>query len=280
MPREYWEFTDEIGDSQSPGSVYRRCGGEGMHRIDLNCDLGEGAGHDAELMPLITSANIACGGHAGDAQTMRTAVELARKHGVAIGAHPGLNDREHFGRRETPILPAEARALVCTQIRILQSIVQSCGGRLAHVKPHGALYNLAARDAALARAVAEAVGEVDPRLVLFGQAGSELLAAGRACNLRVASEVFADRTYQPDGSLTPRTRAGALVRDESVAVEQVLCLVREGRVRAVDGSDVTVKADTVCVHGDGPHAVAFARRLRAELHSAAVVVAAFAPVET
>ncbi len=176
-----------------------------MRFIDLNCDLGEGAGHDAELMPLITSANIACGGHAGDGPTMRTAVELALQHGVAIGAHPGLNDREHFGRREAPIAPTEARALVLAQIRALQLIMQPCGGRLVHVKPHGALYNMAGRDAALARAVAEAVREVDPRLVLFGLAGSQLLPAGCACGLRVASEVFADRTYQPDGSLTNKT---------------------------------------------------------------------------
>jgi UPF0271 protein len=236
-----------------------------MRLIDLNCDLGEGAGHDAELMPLITSANIACGGHAGDGPTMRTAVELALQHGVAIGAHPGLTDREHFGRREAPIAPAEARALVLAQIRALQGIVQSCGGQLVHVKPHGALYNMAARDASLARAVAEAVREADPRLVLFGLAGSQLLPAGCACGLRVASEVFADRTYQPDGSLTPRARPDALIHDEDAAVAQVLRMVGEGRVRAMNGSDVTIKADTVCVHGDGPHAVAFARRLAREL---------------
>ena len=235
-----------------------------MHCIDLNCDLGEGAGHDAELMPLITSANIACGGHAGDEPTMRATVELALQHGVAIGAHPSFDDREHFGRREAPMAPVAARALVLAQIRTLELIVQSCGGRLVHVKPHGALYNMAARDAALARAVAEAVREVDPRLVLFALAGSQLLAAGRACGLHVASEVFADRTYQPDGSLTPRSRPKALIQNEDDAVAQVLRMVREGRVRAVDGSDVAIQADTVCVHGDGPHAVAFARRLARE----------------
>jgi UPF0271 protein len=196
---------------------------------------------------------------------MHTAAELALQHGVAIGAHPGLTDREHFGRREAPIAPAEARALVLAQIRVLQLIVQSCGGQLVHVKPHGALYNMAARDASLARAVAEAVREADPRLVLFGLAGSQLLPAGCACGLRVASEVFADRTYQPDGSLTPRARPDALIHDEDAAVAQVLRMVREGRVRAVDGTDVPIQADTVCVHGDGPHAVAFARRLAREL---------------
>jgi UPF0271 protein len=241
-----------------------------MHRIDLNCDLGEGAGHDAELMPFITSANIACGGHAGDAGTMRAAVELALKHGVAIGAHPGLDDREGFGRRERPLTPGQAHELVVTQVRALQEIAQSAGVRLAHVKPHGALYNMAARDAALARAVAEAVREIEPRLVLFGLAGSRLPAAGRACGLRVASEVFADRTYQPDGSLTPRTRPDALITDEAAALAQVLRMVREERVRAATGGDVPIRADTVCIHGDGPHAVAFARRLNAELRQAGI----------
>ena len=245
-----------------------------MHRIDLNCDLGEGAGHDTELMSLITSANIACGGHAGDGPTMRATVELALQHGVAIGAHPGFVDREQFGRREIPIAPGEARALVLAQIRALELIVRSCDGQLMHVKPHGALYNMAARDAALAQAVAEAVREVDSRLILFGLAGSQLLAAGRACGLHVASEVFADRTYQPDGSLTPRSRPEALIQDEDDAVAQVLRMVRDGRVRAVDGADVAIQADTVCVHGDGPHAVAFVRRLARELRQPGVEIRA------
>ena len=245
-----------------------------MHRIDLNCDLGEGAGHDTELMSLITSANIACGGHAGDGPTMRATVELALQHGVAIGAHPGFVDREQFGRREIPIAPGEARALVLAQIRALELIVRSCDGQLMHVKPHGALYNMAARDAALAQAVAEAVREVDSRLILFGLAGSQLLAAGRACGLHVASEVFADRTYQPDGSLTPRSRPEALIQDEDDAVAQVLRMVRDGRVRAVDGTDVAIQADTVCVHGDGPHAVAFVRRLARELRQPGVEIRA------
>ena len=245
-----------------------------MHRIDLNCDLGEGAGHDTELMSLITSANIACGGHAGDGPTMRATVELALQHGVAIGAHPGFVDREQFGRREIPIAPGEARALVLAQIRALELIVRSCDGQLVHVKPHGALYNMAARDAALAQAVAEAVREVDSRLILFGLAGSQLLAAGRACGLHVASEVFADRTYQPDGSLTPRSRPEALIQDEDDAVAQVLRMVRDRRVRAVDGADVAIQADTVCVHGDGPHAVAFVRRLARELRQPGVEIRA------
>ena len=244
-----------------------------MIRIDLNCDLGEGAGHDAELMPFVTSANIACGGHAGDAASMRAAVDRALQHGVAVGAHPGFADREHFGRRELPLTPAQARALVAAQVAALAAVAREAGARLAHVKPHGALYNLAARDAALAVAVADAVHAAGPELVLFGLAGSHLLAAAQARGLRVASEVFADRTYLPDGSLTPRSRPDALIQEEDDAVAQVLRMVREGKVRALGGRDVAVRADTVCVHGDGPHAVAFARRLRAELTRAGVTLA-------
>lgn len=241
-----------------------------MRYIDLNCDLGEGAGHDAELMALITSANIACGIHAGDGGTMRHAVELARRHGVAIGAHPSLNDREHFGRRELPVGPDEVHLLVLTQTRLLQIIARQCDTRVAHVKPHGALYNMAARDPALAEAVAAAVHEADPRLILFGLAGSELIKAGQARGLRVAREVFADRTYQPDGSLTARSQPGALIEDANVAVAQVRQLVLGGMVTAMDGTMVSLAADTVCLHGDGPHAVFFANRMKTELKKAMI----------
>lgn len=246
-----------------------------MLRVDLNCDLGEGAGHDAELMPLITSANIACGGHAGDEGAMQTTVELAEEHGVSLGAHPGLNDRENFGRRELPVTPDEVHLLVLTQTQALQRIARDRGARARHVKPHGALYNMAARDRQLADAVARAVYEADPRLVLFGPPGSELLVAGQSCGLEVAAEVFADRTYQADGTLTPRSRPDALITDESTAVAQALRMVREGRVRATDGTDVTVQADTICLHGDGSHAVAFARRLNEALKAAGVEPRAF-----
>ena len=241
-----------------------------MPRLDLNCDLGEGAGHDDELMPLITSANVACGVHAGDEATMRATVALAQKHGVAIGAHPGYVDRENFGRRELALAPAALRELVTTQIAALAKL-----SPLRHVKPHGALYNLAARDPVVAAAVASAVRAADPSLILLALAGSELARAGRAAGLRVAEEVFADRTYQRDGSLMPRSQPGALISDEAVAVAQVLRIVREGVVRATDGTDMQLRADTVCVHGDGPHAVAFARRLRAELTKAGVELRPF-----
>lgn len=238
--------------------------------IDLNCDLGEGAGQDAALMTLITSANVACGAHAGDEATMRTTVARAQAHGVILGAHPGFADRANFGRKEQELTPCALHELITWQVEALREL-----GPVRHVKPHGALYNLAARDRAVAEVIAEAVYECDPALVLFGLAGSELLAAGRARGLRVASEVFADRTYRADGSLTPRTRADALIVDEEVAVAQVLRMVREGVVRATDGTEVKIEVDTVCLHGDGEHAVAFAQRLNAALRAAGIAIKSF-----
>ncbi len=239
--------------------------------IDLNCDLGEGAACDAELMPLVSSANIACGAHAGDAATMRATLALALRHGVAVGAHPGFADREHFGRRELAISPAHAAELVFTQVQTLQEIAVSMQAEVRHVKLHGALYNLVSRDEALAQAVVEAVWCTEWKPILFALAGSALeRVARRKPGLRVAAEVFADRTYQRDGSLTPRSRPDALIHDEAQAVAQVLRMIRDGVVRATDGTDVPIRADTVCVHGDGPHAVAFARRLRGELRAAGI----------
>lgn len=227
-------------------------------------------------MPLITSANIACGAHAGDEATMRATVALALQHGVALGAHPGFADREHFGRRELPVTPEEVFQLVRAQTFALQRIAQEAGARLGHVKLHGALYNMAARDPALAEAAAYAVRDAGPELVWFGLAGSASLAAVRECGLRVASEVFADRTYQADGSLTPRSRPDALITDEAAAVAQALRMLREGRVRATGGTEVAIQADTLCLHGDGAHAVDFARRIRAAFAEAGVDVRRFA----
>jgi UPF0271 protein len=244
--------------------------------IDLNCDLGEGAGHDAELMPFITSANIACGAHAGDRATMRETVELAVKHGVAIGAHPGFADRVNFGRRELEISPLDAATLVLEQIQALQSIAVKAGTFVRHVKLHGALYNMASQDRVLAEAIVGAVWVTDKNPILFALAGSELEKAARAYDeIQVASEVFADRTYRSDGSLTPRTEPEALIEDEERAVAQVLKMVREGAVRATDGTDVAVAADTVCVHGDGPRAVALARRLNLALKNAGIGIRSF-----
>ena len=196
---------------------------------------------------------------------MRATVALAQRHGVAVGAHPGFADRENFGRKERTLPAAALCSLVREQMAALARFAP-----LRHVKPHGALYNLAARDRAVAEVIAGAVQAADATLVLFALAGSELARAGKACGLRVAEEVFADRTYQRDGSLTPRSRPDALITDEATAVAQVLRMVREGVVRATDGTDVTITAETVCLHGDGPHAVAFARRLQRELAEAGV----------
>ncbi len=242
-----------------------------MTRVDLNCDLGEGAGYDAELMPLISSANIACGAHAGDAATMRATVALARQQGVAIGAHPGLADRANFGRVEQTLNSEQAARLVLEQVAALRAIA---GTELRHVKLHGALYNQVSRDPQLAEAVAAALAGRERGLVVFALAGSEFERAARRLGLRVAAEVFADRTYQADGSLTPRGRSDALITDGAMATEQVLRLVQEGRVRATDGTDVRLVADTVCLHGDGAHAVEFARTLRTALRAAGIEVKA------
>jgi len=235
--------------------------------LDLNCDLGEGCGGDAAIMPYVTSASIACGGHAGDESTMRETVALARHHGVAIGAHPGFADREHFGRRELDLPLGDVASLVTAQIMALQAIAP-----VVHVKPHGALYNLAARDPAVARAIAEAVRACGEDLILVGLSGSELTKAGAETGLRVAHEVFADRTYRFDGSLTARSRPDALIGDSATAVAQAILLAQEGVVRTVDGTLKPLRADTLCLHGDGPNAVRMARRLHAALKAARVTL--------
>lgn len=241
-----------------------------MFRVDLNCDMGEGAGHDAELMPLITSANIACGGHAGNAKTMRETCEHAEQHGVAIGAHPSLDDRANFGRRELPITQAAAAALVTRQLRALASFA-----KLRHVKPHGALYNMAARDPGLAQAIAVAVKEFDATLILFGLAQSELTRAGTAVGLVVAHEAFADRSYQSDGSLTPRSQPHAMHDTPQLVAAQAVRIVRVGHVRATDGTEIAVRADTICVHGDGPHAEEFTQAIRLAFERTGISVMAF-----
>jgi 5-oxoprolinase (ATP-hydrolysing) subunit A len=250
-----------------------------MRRIDLNCDLGEsyGAwqmGDDANVLGLVSSANIACGFHAGDPLTMRRTVQLAAAQGVAIGAHPSLPDLQGFGRREMALSADEAQSLVLYQIGALSAFAQSANTRLSHVKPHGALYNMAARDAALAAAIAAAVAEFDRSLILVGLAGSKLLDAGRAAGLRVAAEAFCDRRYQSDGSLTPRSERDAVIKDIDDAVAQGLSIALHGRAQARDGSRVAIAADTLCIHGDKPDAALFARRLREALQAAGVHIAA------
>jgi 5-oxoprolinase (ATP-hydrolysing) subunit A len=239
--------------------------------IDLNCDLGEGVGHDAELLPLIASANIACGAHAGTLETMIETVEAAVAHRVAIGAHPGYFDLDNFGRQERDVTPHEAGRLVLMQIEQLHEVA---GARLRHVKLHGALYNQVCRDAFLAEGVVADLARLWPHLIVFALAGSHFAKAARARGLRVAQEAFADRTYQRDGSLTPRSDPNALITDVSAAVAQVVGIVREGVVRATDGTEVQIRADTICIHGDGEHAVPFARRLREELEATGIVIKA------
>ncbi|PTT85836.1 LamB/YcsF family protein [Pelomonas sp. HMWF004] len=240
-----------------------------MH-IDLNADLGEGAPDDTALLALVTSANIACGWHAGDARLMQATVAAALTRDVALGAHPSYPDREHFGRREMQLSAAEVQADLIYQIGALDALVRAQGGRLHHVKPHGALYNQAARDPVLADAVAEAVLSIDPHLALYGLAGSELLRAAERAGLRAVAEVFADRGYRADGSLVPRSEPGAHVHDVAEAVARTLRMVREGVVVAVTGETVPLQAQTICLHGDGPQALAFARALQAALTEAGV----------
>ncbi|NNU94829.1 5-oxoprolinase subunit PxpA [Geobacillus sp. NFOSA3] len=235
-------------------------------RVDLNCDFGESfgiyrLGEEKEILQYVTSVNVACGFHAGDPLVMRKTVQMALEQKVAIGAHPGFPDLLGFGRRNMAVTPEEVYAYVVYQIGALAAFVKAEGGKMAHVKPHGALYNMAAKDTALAEAIAKAVYDVDPTLILYGLAGSELIRAGKKIGLRTASEVFADRTYQQDGSLTPRSDPRALIVDEQEAVLQVLAMVKEKRVRSLQGIDVPIEAETICIHGDGKKAVLFAKRL-------------------
>jgi UPF0271 protein len=234
-------------------------------QIDLNADLGEGCDNDAQLLTLVSSANIACGWHAGDANTMRQSVRWALDNQVAIGAHPSFPDRENFGRSTMQLPPQEIISGMLYQLGALGAIVKAEGGRLVHVKPHGALYNQAAKDATLADAICSAIKIYDPQLTLFGLAGSALIDAARRAGLRAVEEVFADRGYQPDGSLVSRTLPGALIEDEAQALAQTMLLIKHKQVIAIDGSRVDVNAQTVCLHGDGAHALAFARRIRAQL---------------
>jgi UPF0271 protein len=246
--------------------------------IDLNCDMGEsfGAwrmGQDAGVMPWITSANIACGFHAGDFSTMQQTVLLAKSHGVAIGAHVSLPDLQGFGRRELRVTAVEAYAMTLYQIGALAAFTRAAGTRVAHVKPHGALYNMAAKDRALADAIARAVRDFDKDLILVGLAGSQLPAAGAAIGLGVAHEAFADRRYEADGSLTPRREAGAVIHDIDAAVAQAMQIVTSGKVETRGGKIIAVHADTICVHGDRDDAAIFARRLREALAGSSTVVA-------
>jgi 5-oxoprolinase (ATP-hydrolysing) subunit A len=245
--------------------------------VDLNCDLAESYGYykignDKEVLKQITSANIACGYHAGDHNVMMETVKMAKAFGVKIGAHPGFPDLHGFGRREMKVSNEEIYNMTVYQIGALAAIAKACGTKVNHVKPHGALYNMAAKDRGIAEAIAGAVADVDSSLVLFGLADSSLVKAGMKRGLPVAHEVFADRTYQPDGSLTPRSQMNAMIHDSDLAISRVVRMVREGKVEAVDGTDIEIKADTICIHGDEPQALDFAVALKEELKAEGIEV--------
>ena len=249
-----------------------------LRTIDLNADVGESfgpwrMGADEELVPLVTSVNIACGAHAGDAATILRTAELAARHGVAIGAHPGYPDLAGFGRRDLDLTADELRATIVAQVGAVMAAARVTGTLLRHVKPHGAMYNRTARDPEMAATIARAIFDLDPTLVLVGLAGSVSVAAAAEAGLRVAAEGFADRRYEADGSLRSRRLDGALLGPRDAAA-QAVGIARDRRVKAHDGSTVPVEADTICVHGDGPEAVAVAGAVRAALEKAGVVVAA------
>ena len=250
-----------------------------MPTIDLNCDMGEAFGNyampnDEKLLDYISSASIACGYHAGDPNVMQATVNAAIKKGVAIGAHPGLPDLQGFGRREMQITPKEAYQMVLYQVGALYAFVKAAGGRLNHVKAHGALYNMAARDPLLARAIVDAVHDFDPGLILFALANSEMVVAAKKTGLAYASEVFADRTYQDDGSLTPRTQPNALIVDEQQSLNQALMMVNKQQVVSANKKIIALKADTLCLHGDGAYAVEFAKTIHENLLKEGVAIAA------
>lgn len=235
------------------------------NKIDLNCDMGEGLDTDAGIMPFISSANIACGYHAGDRETIARTIDLALQHQVAIGAHPGFADRENFGRTPQQLSDTALYDLVATQLQIMQSICQAHGAVMTHVKPHGALYNMAAQTPAMAQVIAKAVSDNYPQLCLYGLSNSWLIKAAAEAGLKAAGEVFADRTYQDDGSLTPRQQPGALITSETAAISQVLEMVTQQQVTTTSGKLIPVAAETICLHGDGEHALPFARAINAAL---------------
>ncbi|MBR5981100.1 MAG: LamB/YcsF family protein [Firmicutes bacterium] len=248
-----------------------------MRTIDINSDLGEFSDdlhleNDRRVLQCVTSANIACGFHASDPFTMTKSVRMAKEAGAAIGAHPGFPDRENFGRRAMDMPPEEVKAIMLYQIGALQAICRAEGAALIHVKPHGALYNMAAKDEALADAIADAVGSADGSLILVGLSGSLMADAAKAKDLRFAAEVFADRAYEDDGSLVSRSKPGAMIEDENEAVRRMIRLIHEGVIESINGKDIPLQADTICVHGDGPKALAFASKLREALERDGIAV--------
>ncbi len=249
----------------------------GEYRVDLNSDLGEsfGAykiGMDKDVLSFVSSANIACGFHAGDPAVMAKTVALAAERGVSMGAHPGYPDLVGFGRRNLNMSEGDLHDCVLYQLGALSAFVKASGAELVHVKPHGAMYNMAAKDIKLARAICRAVSEFDNRLILLGLANSRFEQAAEEAGIRFASEVFADRGYMDDGSLVPRSQPGAMITDEDEAVKRVVKMIKQGTVTSVSGSEIPVRADSVCVHGDGEKALAFTQKIRAELEREGISV--------
>ena len=234
--------------------------------IDINCDMGEGVDNEAQLMPFISSANIACGYHAGDEETMKQVIQLCLQHHVHIGAHPSFPDRENFGRTAMQLPAAEIYTVITEQLNIINKAAKAAGAKLHHVKPHGALYNMAAKDASIAKAIAQTVKDFDAGLIYYGLSGSVMIDEAVKLGLQTAHEVFADRTYQSDGSLTPRTQPHALLQDKDAVIKQVLQFVDQNKVTTVSGEDIFIEADTICIHGDGEHAVEFAKAIYQTLH--------------
>lgn len=254
-----------------------------MYKVDLNADLGEsfGAytiGMDSEVLRYITSANIACGFHAGDPLVMQKTVDLAKSRGTAPGAHPGYPDLMGFGRRNMKVSPAEAKAYIKYQVGALLAFTKAAGVKLQHVKPHGAFYNMAAVDDKLALAICEGIAEVDDSLIMLGLAGSAHIRAAKTVGLKAASEVFADRGYMEDGTLVPRTQPGAMVHDRELAIARTVKMVTDGTVEAITGKIIPIQADSVCVHGDNPDAIGFVKDIREALESAGVTVCCIADV--
>jgi UPF0271 protein len=241
-----------------------------MYRVDLNSDLGESFGHytlgmDQQVIPLITSANVACGYHASDPVVMEQTIQLAKEAGIRVGAHPGFPDLMGFGRRNMNVTTGEARAYTLYQLGALDGFCKAQGMTMQHVKPHGAFYNMAAKDYALSRAICEAIASYDKDLIVLALCGGQLLQAAKDVGLRAASEVFADRGYEEDGTLVDRRKKGAMITDENVAIARVVRMIKEGKVTAVTGKDIDIQADSVCVHGDGEKALAFVEKIRAAL---------------
>lgn len=254
-----------------------------MYAVDLNSDLGEsfGAytiGRDGDILPLVSSANVACGFHAGDPTIMEKTAKICKESGTAIGAHPGFDDLQGFGRRNMSLSPADAKNLVVYQVGALDAFCKSAGIKLQHVKPHGALYNMAAKDAALSRAICEGIYAYNPALILLGLAGSEMLRAAQETGLPYAAEVFADRAYEDDGTLVARTKPGAMIHDEDEAVSRVIGMIKNRTVKTISGREIEICADSVCVHGDSEKALLFVKKIRTALENEGISIKPIAEI--